>query len=145
MKNLSIFVASFMLSACGEQPQGVWPTEVAHHIAAYSELSTTKPIGLIVEFGALPDKIVGQCIRWTNGRKVVTLNPLYWGALDEETRFVIIAHELGHCLEGYEHRGALKNGYITSLMNVYLLPLNMYQSRKQYYHSEFMSKVWEGS
>lgn len=55
---------------------------------------------LVIKFGNLPSNIMGTC----GGPKTVTINPAIWARISGWDRFLLIYHELGHCLLGQDHR-----------------------------------------
>lgn len=55
---------------------------------------------LVIKFGTLPSNIMGTC----GGPKTVTINPVIWAQMSSWDRFLLIYHELGHCLLGQGHR-----------------------------------------
>lgn len=135
-----------LLSACGKPlPKGTWPVSVDTQVQYHLQIYGGDTSGLTIEYEELEPNILGYCLQHSNGMKEIQIDPVKWNTLQEGTRQVLISHELGHCLENMEHRDGRKNGYYTSIMNTYILPLGMYLKKQSFYESEFLSKVWEGS
>jgi hypothetical protein len=143
MKYLLLSLA-LTISACGPLPPEQVPPEVAPHIEEYKKTyAPNSTDGLEVEFDDLDSSIAGLCTRFSTGHKRVKLDRKIWDSFDYESRQVLVTHELGHCLEGFEHRGEIKGAFYTSIMYPYLVSSSMYRSKKAQYLKEFLTGLWE--
>jgi len=98
--------------------------------------------GTIDLVDTLPAAIAGQCSTWSNGSWAIILNNMYWEYAREEQRITLLYHELGHCLQGMDHRGKYDGKNFTSLMHPYTLPIGMFTSAQKAYVNELHTKIW---
>lgn len=111
------------------------------------EVQYGRSIGDIpIQFAALGGSLVGLCTVWSPQYKEIKIDPGYWnfGAIDDDAREALIAHELGHCVLGRAHLSTSWNdpsdGLMpTSLMNATVFFNDGYpdwQYLKTYYYNE---------
>lgn len=78
--------------------------------------------GLTIQFATLEQptalgEIIGECSNVGYNNDVVSIDSKFWNESDESTQFLLIYHELGHCLLGEGHiadPSAIMNALINS-------------------------------
>ncbi len=68
--------------------------------------------GITMEFSDLPGLVVGRC----TSSSLVQIDPWYWNDFDDETREIVIFHELGHCILEQDHNNVRHGIMNTGLM-----------------------------
>jgi hypothetical protein len=95
-------------------------------------LGTIDENGLIVQFGTLwtdTSTVIGLC-QTSDGSPLVTLDQRWFDNADDESRRILVYHELGHCLLGQVHRP-------DSIMEPIILSDNLFEKNTDEYLSEF--------
>lgn len=93
---------------------------------------------IVMKFGDTGD-FVGICRSYSDGRRDIFINQIYWDHSSHELRQELIFHELSHCDLGQDHRGEIGlNGMPTSIMYPRNFPL--YDNELEYYFNELFSK-----
>lgn len=110
-------------------------------------------VNLSVRFGQ-PGVLIGQgnsglCTIYSDGLKVVEIDPTYWSSHNETTRQALMYHELGHCVLLRDHvsetipitgswtpQGGFGTGF-ASIMNPYsLVDDSFWSTNRNYYITE---------
>lgn len=62
------------------------------------------PKQTVIDFGSMPDSDdIGYCVLLKGVRFKITLNKKYFDKATEEQRFILVAHELTHCVFLRDH------------------------------------------
>jgi len=96
-----------------------------------------------VTFAAQSGNVIGVCKIWSDGYRMIEIDPEYWNNLNvsDASRKALIYHELGHCILNRGH----DDSYISSptygsipksIMNSYLRYELAYPSLQAYYTDE---------
>ena len=104
--------------------------------------NTTGDNGIPISFGnpGDADGNTGYCFQGLNDFYIV-VDQTQWQALDEPTRTMLIAHELGHCLLHRVHDASTIpdsqfGKILKTIMNAGLVPADVFQNRESYYWTE---------
>lgn len=139
-----------LLTGCGGHNYGlVWSDDLKPFVDAHIKLGGVYDLSSLTIVLEVPDPnnrlIVGQCELWSDGRKVIRLDPDYWNSVGYYEKQALMHHELGHCIRSYEHRGTLdiRTSNFTSLMYPHTLPNGMYRGSVNKYNEELVNKEWK--
>lgn len=105
-------------------------------------LETGRPTdNLVITFGDTSPggpTAVGFC-RMGGYTPRVTIDKTFWDKSNEDMRYELIYHELGHCILGREHNNAvLVNHRPASIMNSHLFNPNIIKQNHDYYIRELV-------
>lgn len=80
---------------------------------------------------------IGYCQLYPDKAPQIVINPNWWANADEVDRQLLIMHELGHCVQGRQHKNTLDEfGNPQSIMNFSVVPENIYLHNSDYYDHE---------
>lgn len=81
--------------------------------------------------------IVGVCDQYTDGYRQIQIDKNTWDSIDSNAKFVLIFHELGHCVFNRLHnRQVLNDGCPASIMNPSNFSGTCWMNHTQYYLNE---------
>lgn len=87
-----------------------------------------------IDYGTLNGGIVGTCQRGLDYKKI-TIDKNFW-LYNEQSREMIMIHELGHCVLNLNHNDKYENGIPISIMNTYLFNYSIFQVYRDFYYDE---------
>jgi hypothetical protein len=97
--------------------------------------------GITAQFAALSAPTVGQCVQYSNGDKVIQIDPVYWATALYSTREQLMYHEIAHCAMNLQHILTIDtNNCPISIMypNAFGF-LGCYINNEAYYYAELAS------
>lgn len=103
-----LVVLFIFLTGCGieqaSDPRDIHGIDAAFtgYISQFESLYGNSIGDVPMQFGDLDANVVGECIYWNTYREV-KISSYYWQYLDNEGRYSVIFHELGHCVLGRGH------------------------------------------
>ena len=117
-----LLVLPFILIGCAPQQDidpgvisGIDPAFNSYY-AAFDTVYGTK-VSIAIGFAALPQPIAGQCMKYGDGWRQIEIDPTYWASVDDDTRMVLVFHELGHCVFNRLHNwDTMSDGCPLSIM-----------------------------
>jgi hypothetical protein len=136
----------FLLSAlcgCGKGPNTIDPAFQPLYNQFISDansngLSMPAERGVTIQFATLGNsslgEIVGECSGYGYGNDTVLVDQGYWSVASSQAQFIIIYHELGHCLLAEQHTNttaAIMNPLITNPLE--FIGLDLSQMVKKLY------------
>lgn len=153
MKHLWILIALSVVSCGRNNDHSSYPNDGSPHIPV-----TVDPLlapymikfendvgvntsGITAQFAALTAPTVGQCVQYSNGDKVIQIDPIYWATAVLSTREQILYHELGHCAMNLQHIVTLdaSNCPISIMYPNAFGFLPCYVNNEGYYYTELAS------
>jgi hypothetical protein len=137
-----------LLISCGKQPYieqhytSVEP-DIEPYFNRFHEKVGINPINISAEFEVLPKPTVGQCLTYSNGVRVIQIDPVYWAMANDDQKEILIFHELGHCALGLGHNANLDGqGCPVSIMYPNTFGTSWcYIYNKPYYFQELASHI----
>ena len=115
--------ASSVSRVYGDTTRNASLAEYTHAFQLATGIEVTVPVILVSEaereMQVADATTAGVCTQWVKGvgGAVVMLRADYWASAGVNERWVLIQHELGHCLLGLDHRDELDpNGCAVSVM-----------------------------
>ena len=154
MKKILIYLSLLSLLSCGlkeddspisTRPRNGTGIDFASAIATFESkneaiLGTTVDVSYIaINFGDTSpygSNVVGVCIIYGDGSREILIKQSFWDAVSDTYRYVLMAHELGHCHFNYGHRDTTLGGYPLSIMSSYLISDSHYSANENEYDEE---------
>lgn len=137
------YASDYITNATGREPRfdRVDP-QFAPYVAEFNKACGV-PVGITIPMGfAKLGNAAGECIEWRVGTRdyeEIAIDPRSWEQMNEAQRWMLVAHELGHCLLNRNHDDSyIRPGYPTSVM-ISSVPINadsLLRAHKQYYINE---------
>jgi len=140
LKN-SLVLLFLFLTACGEF-QAKQPPYIDAALEPYVQTYRDYKLDILdidyiknidVFFQILEPYVLGKCIIYGNGDRVILIDPDYWSTMGEADREVVILHEMGHCDLNRGHASA------PSIMEAYHIGGYNYLNSKNYYLVELFT------
>lgn len=123
------------LAACGQSREYIDPN-FSKYVQKFSSTYNVD-VNLDMRFAPQTDMVVGVCISYSNGDRKIEIDKEAWDAYDDESREMLIFHELGHCVLDRPHREELiTSGYRqipASIMYPSMFSSQTYESYKEDY------------
>ena len=94
---------------------------------------------IAINFGdtkAYGASVVGVCLIYGDGSREILIDRNFWDAVNDTYRYVLMAHELGHCHFNYGHRDTTLGGHPLSIMASYLISDLYYAANPNEYDEE---------
>jgi len=139
-----------LLISCGVEPSGTTgskgieleTSEFYKYINLFEAISPEsnkqKITSLEVKFGVLELPEVGRCTYAAEKRPVIVIDKEYWFNSTEDSKEVLMLHELGHCILFRNHVEVKQGEIPSSLMNPSMITL-YYKRDKEKYRKELFS------
>lgn len=95
---------------------------------------------IAIQFSDLPENQNGRCTKFPSGERQIEIDQEWWDNYSyDNTRFTVIAHELGHCDLNRRHVATLlPNGKPTSIMFPY--NFSIFPEDMDYYIKELFNR-----
>lgn len=124
-----------------QQPQELPPSdaEFDQYKMSFSAAGDIEPFTVPIVFEPLYG-ILGRCLKYSNGNRLIQIDPSYWTELNDSERKVLIYHELGHCVLGRPHSDKRELNIPLSMMNWALLDFSKYEEFSQEYELELFER-----
>ena len=88
----------------------------------------------------------GICLKWIKGNEYITeilIRESLWNVLSENSKTVLIFHELGHCELNKKHNSSKIKGIPLSIMNPYIIGSYYFSKyREEYLREFFLGESW---
>ncbi len=105
--------------------------------AAENNAQFYMPIALVSQVSP----IVGRCVVYDDGHRQIEIDPAFWMGADQDTRTVLVWHELGHCVFNRTHNHSYfvdsgGNYCAFSIMNPYIFGDPCFTNNRVAYEQE---------
>ena len=99
--------------------------------AQFATPQLTSPLG----------EVIGECQIWSDGTRLIQIDPGFWATTSQLGRMQILVHELGHCAMYMQHiTSLLTTGCPTSIMYpIFFGDTPCYDNNEGYYFQELAS------
>lgn len=127
-------ILCFLLASCG-MPKNVVLNGWDEYVLDFENEAKKRGFNvsidnLVMEWAVLDEKYAGTCTPLST--PLIKINTLFWDNASEVEKWVVMYHELGHCILGKEHSGDKEH-----MMYPYILKNIDFFTKKDYYLDKF--------